>query len=82
MRVNSLADAAAFLNLLLVANWGPPRNMLKCKPKEETMNIGERLKMARRMAGLSLRDLAAQADVSAMAISKYENARICRALPF
>ena len=25
MRVNSLADAAAFLNLLLVANWGPPR---------------------------------------------------------
>ena len=37
------------------------------------MNIGDRLKIARRMAGLSLRDLSAEADVSAMAISKYEN---------
>lgn len=36
------------------------------------MSIGERLKQARRAAGLSLRDLADQVGVSAMAISKYE----------
>ncbi len=36
------------------------------------MNIGERLKIARRTAGLSQRDLAEAAGVSAMAISKYE----------
>lgn len=34
--------------------------------------IGERIKQARMAAGLSLRDLADQADISAMAISKYE----------
>jgi transcriptional regulator with XRE-family HTH domain len=34
--------------------------------------IGERLKMARQMAGMSQRDLAEAANVSAMAISKYE----------
>ena len=34
--------------------------------------ISERIKMARRMAGLSMRGLAEAADVSAMAISKYE----------
>lgn len=36
------------------------------------MGIGERLKMARQMAGMSQRDLAKAAGVSAMAISKYE----------
>lgn len=36
------------------------------------MGIGERIKIARRAAGLSQRALAAKADVSAMAISKYE----------
>jgi Zn-dependent peptidase ImmA (M78 family)/DNA-binding XRE family transcriptional regulator len=36
------------------------------------MVIGERLKMARRMARLSQRDLADRAGVSAMSISKYE----------
>lgn len=36
------------------------------------MSIGERMKSARIMAELSQRDLAQQADVSAMAISKYE----------
>lgn len=36
------------------------------------MAIGERLKMARQMSGLSMRDLADRVDVSAMAISKYE----------
>jgi Zn-dependent peptidase ImmA (M78 family)/DNA-binding XRE family transcriptional regulator len=36
------------------------------------MSIGGRLKQARRVAGLSLRDLADQVGVSAMAISKYE----------
>jgi Zn-dependent peptidase ImmA (M78 family)/transcriptional regulator with XRE-family HTH domain len=36
------------------------------------MGIGERLKMARQMAGMSQRDLAKAANVSAMAISKYE----------
>ncbi len=35
--------------------------------------IGDRIKQARRAAGLSLRALAEQAGVSAMAISKYEN---------
>lgn len=34
--------------------------------------IGSRIKQARLAAGLALRDLAAQCDVSAMAISKYE----------
>jgi Zn-dependent peptidase ImmA (M78 family) len=34
--------------------------------------IGERLKLARRAAGLSLRELAASAGISAQAISKYE----------
>jgi Zn-dependent peptidase ImmA (M78 family)/DNA-binding XRE family transcriptional regulator len=36
------------------------------------MSIGERLKIARTLAGLSQRDLAERAEVSAMAISKYE----------
>lgn len=36
------------------------------------MSIGERLKMARQTRGLSQRDLAEKAGVSAMAISKYE----------
>ncbi len=36
------------------------------------MSIGERMKSARIVAKLSQRDLAQQADVSAMAISKYE----------
>lgn len=35
--------------------------------------IGERIKQARKASGLSLRALAEQAGVSAMAISKYEN---------
>ncbi len=35
--------------------------------------IGDRIKQARQAAGLSLRALADKADVSAMAISKYEN---------
>ncbi len=35
--------------------------------------IGERLKMARQMAGMSMRALAEDVGVSAMAISKYEN---------
>jgi transcriptional regulator with XRE-family HTH domain len=34
--------------------------------------IGERIKQARTAAGLSLRELAEKAGVSAMAISKYE----------
>ena len=34
--------------------------------------LGERLKLARRMAGLNLRDVAARVGVSAQAISKYE----------
>jgi Zn-dependent peptidase ImmA (M78 family)/DNA-binding XRE family transcriptional regulator len=36
------------------------------------MAVGERLKMARQMAGMSMRALAEQTGVSAMAISKYE----------
>lgn len=36
------------------------------------MSIGERIKMARLMAGQSQRDLAQRAGVSAMAVSKYE----------
>lgn len=40
------------------------------------MAIGERLKMARRMAGLSMRELAEVVGVSAMAISKYERNKI------
>ena len=36
------------------------------------MGIGERLKMARQMAGMSQRALAEASDVSAMAVSKYE----------
>jgi Zn-dependent peptidase ImmA (M78 family)/transcriptional regulator with XRE-family HTH domain len=36
------------------------------------MAVGERLKMARHMAGMSMRTLAEQTGVSAMAISKYE----------
>lgn len=38
--------------------------------------IGERIKQARQSAGLSLRDLAAQCGISAMAISKYERDEI------
>lgn len=38
-----------------------------------TSGIGERLKMARRLAGLSLQDVAEQVNLSRMAISKYEN---------
>ncbi len=37
------------------------------------MAVGERLKMARQMAGMSMRALAEVVGVSAMAISKYEN---------
>ena len=36
------------------------------------VTLGERLKMARRMAGLALREVAEQAGVSHTAISKYE----------
>ncbi len=36
------------------------------------MSIGERIKRARSMAGLSLRELAEAAEISPMAISKYE----------
>jgi len=36
------------------------------------MTIGERIKMGRQMAGLTLRELAASSGVSAQAISKYE----------
>lgn len=49
--------------------------MVECKPEGGVIAvamIGERLKMARRMAGLSQRALAQKADLSAMAISKYE----------
>lgn len=35
--------------------------------------IGDRIKQARKASGLSLRDLAEKAGISAMAISKYEN---------
>lgn len=38
--------------------------------------IGERIKQARLSSGLSLRDLAAQCGISAMAISKYERGEI------
>lgn len=38
--------------------------------------IGERIKQARQSVGMSLRDLAAQCDISAMAISKYERNEI------
>jgi len=40
------------------------------------MAVGERLKMARQMAGMSMRALAEQTGVSAMAISKYERDRM------
>jgi transcriptional regulator with XRE-family HTH domain len=40
------------------------------------ISIGTRINQARRSSGLSLRDLAAQAGVSAMAISKYERGEI------
>lgn len=39
------------------------------------MAIGERLKTARHMAGLSQRDLAEKVDVSAMTISNYERGK-------
>jgi Zn-dependent peptidase ImmA (M78 family)/DNA-binding XRE family transcriptional regulator len=39
------------------------------------MQLGDRIKMARTGAGLSLRALAEKAGVSAMAISKYENGK-------
>lgn len=39
------------------------------------MELGNRIKMARTAAGLSLRALAEKAGVSAMAISKYENGK-------
>jgi len=40
--------------------------------------FGDRLKLARKRAGLSLRDLAARigSDVSAQAISKYESGKM------
>jgi transcriptional regulator with XRE-family HTH domain len=41
-------------------------------PKEFSMAIGERIKQARKANYLSQRDLANQAGISAMAISKYE----------
>ncbi|MDZ7844750.1 MAG: helix-turn-helix transcriptional regulator [Anaerolineales bacterium] len=40
--------------------------------KGATMVIGERLKMARKMAGLSQQELGEEAGVSRMSISKYE----------
>jgi transcriptional regulator with XRE-family HTH domain len=47
--------------------------VLKCKPKGSAiMSIGERIKGARVMAQMSQRDLARAAEVSPMAISKYE----------
>jgi Zn-dependent peptidase ImmA (M78 family)/DNA-binding XRE family transcriptional regulator len=49
--------------------------MLLCKPKiemEAEMSIGERIKQARKASNLSLRKLADEIGVSAMAISKYE----------
>lgn len=36
------------------------------------MNVGERIKAVRHLAGLSLRDLSSKAGVSAQAVSKYE----------
>ena len=36
------------------------------------MTIGQRIKQARKSNNLSLRDLAGQAEISPMAISKYE----------
>jgi Zn-dependent peptidase ImmA (M78 family) len=36
------------------------------------MNVGERIKASRHLAGLSLRDLSSKAGVSAQAVSKYE----------
>jgi transcriptional regulator with XRE-family HTH domain len=39
----------------------------------DTMAIGERIEMARRIAGLSQRGLAAKVGLSPMAVSKYEN---------
>jgi transcriptional regulator with XRE-family HTH domain len=47
----------------------------KCKPKGKgviAVSMGDRLKMARVRAGLSLRGLAERVEVSPMAISKYE----------
>jgi len=40
------------------------------------MTIGQRIKQARKSNHLSLRDLAAQAEISPMAISKYEPIRL------
>jgi Zn-dependent peptidase ImmA (M78 family)/DNA-binding XRE family transcriptional regulator len=39
---------------------------------EDTMTLGERIKQARKANKMSLRDLAEKAEISAMAISKYE----------
>ncbi|MCE5216047.1 XRE family transcriptional regulator [bacterium] len=39
-------------------------------------SMGERIKQARLAAGLSLRELAERVDVSAMALSKYENSQV------
>jgi transcriptional regulator with XRE-family HTH domain len=40
------------------------------------MNVGQRIKSARIMAGLSMRQLAEQLDLSATAISKFENEKL------
>lgn len=40
------------------------------------MNVGQRIKSARVMAGLSMRQLAEQLDLSATAISKFENEKL------
>jgi Zn-dependent peptidase ImmA (M78 family)/DNA-binding XRE family transcriptional regulator len=44
----------------------------KCKPEVVKVSIGERIKQARRIRGLSQRELARSASVSAQAVSKYE----------
>ncbi len=44
--------------------------------EEVATQLGERIRAARRLAGLSQRELARRAGVSAMAISKYENGRM------
>lgn len=48
--------------------------MLSCKLTKgnKIMSIGERIKQARNLGGLSLRDLASKVGLSAQAISKYE----------
>jgi transcriptional regulator with XRE-family HTH domain len=53
-------------------------NKIVNRQGEATDMFGERLRLARKRAGLSLRDLAARIgnDVSAQAISKYESGKM------